>query len=63
MRCPNCQSEKLVVIKLRPSAKDEVSVMFRSCRACEHKWWEREDNRERLPLTTVLEMATVRKGA
>ena len=61
MHCPNCQSDKLVAIKM--SLADEGQVMFRSCRACEHKWWERSETAERLPLSRVLEMATVRRTA
>jgi transcriptional regulator NrdR family protein len=61
MHCPNCRSEKLVAIKM--SLADEGRVTFRSCRACEHKWWQREGTAERLPLTEVLEMAKVRRTA
>jgi len=63
MHCPNCQSDRLVAIRIRPKATDDVTVMFRSCRACEHKWWEREDSAERVSLATVLEMAKVRRLA
>jgi transcription elongation factor Elf1 len=61
MHCPNCCSEKLVAIKM--ALADEGQVTFRSCRACEHKWWERMDTAERLPLATVLDMARVRHTA
>ena len=61
MRCPNCQSDKLVAIKMALS--NERQVTFRSCRACEHKWWQQEETAETIPLSTVLEMARVRRSA
>lgn len=61
MHCPNCESQRLVAIKIQISGDGEV--LFRSCRDCEHKWWEREGTAERLPLATVLEMARARRTA
>ncbi len=57
VRCPNCESKKLVAIKM--SLADEGQVTFRSCRNCEHKWWQKRDTSERIALSTVLQMAKV----
>ncbi|RIK09431.1 MAG: hypothetical protein DCC49_06165 [Acidobacteria bacterium] len=63
MHCPRCGSEKLIEISMRLHSEDDVT--FRSCHACEYKWWERNTDQyaEQVNLDTVLDLATVTRTA
>jgi formate dehydrogenase maturation protein FdhE len=39
MICPSCGSDQVMSISM---SLDEDVVRFRSCHACESKWWERD---------------------
>jgi hypothetical protein len=39
MICPSCGSDQVMSISM---SLDEDAVRFRSCHACESKWWERD---------------------
>ena len=39
MICPSCGSDEVMSIAM---SLDEDAVRFRSCHACESKWWERD---------------------
>jgi formate dehydrogenase maturation protein FdhE len=39
MICPDCGSDQVMSIAM---SLDEDAVRFRSCHACESKWWERD---------------------
>jgi transcriptional regulator NrdR family protein len=56
MRCPKCQSGRVVEIDL---TLKERRVSLRSCSECETRWWHREG--ELIELGEVLELATVRR--
>ncbi len=51
-QCPSCQSDDLVQIALKPSGE---ALLFSTCRACEHRWWEDTSQSHTVPLREVLE--------
>ena len=56
MKCPNCRHARLVQIALRLK---ERQVTMHSCSRCDTRWWDSDG--ERVGLTNVLELATVRR--
>ncbi len=56
MECPQCGTNKVVSINLQVA---ERAVTMRSCGRCDRRWWDTDG--ERVDLTNVLELATVRR--
>lgn len=63
MRCPKCGGDG--AIQIRITLHTEERLDFQSCHRCEHRWWKGVEDREvsTLPLTEVLDRATVKKSA
>jgi hypothetical protein len=50
--CPSCCSPDVIGFTLTPAAEP---MRFRSCRSCEHRWWEHQPSGDELVLSDVLE--------
>lgn len=50
--CPSCHSPNVLGFTLAPAGDP---MRFKSCRACEHRWWEHEGSGDELVLSDVLD--------